>query len=264
MQPIGLYSISVRGLAVPDLLAWAAACGMPFVHLRGGARGVGLTAQSDDTVRAWARVARETVPITGVTADVELADLLIGGSAVRWQAAQEVTRLARATRTLGGAWVRLLARTPLTCRQLTGAAALPAAEVPLLAEIHHPQWMSTDVLTALLDASGPTGGLRLLADTAQLAAALPADLPATASGAVPAWLDLIAEHALVLHLSDPGTGLTGCGPALVAAAVQARIHHGLPLQVAVEWTGPDRSPRACLARYRAATAWWRTMQGRRR
>ncbi|WP_433513758.1 hypothetical protein ACQP2T_61135 [Nonomuraea sp. CA-143628] len=257
MQPIGLYSISVRGLAVPDLLAWAAACGIPFVHLRGGPRGVALAARSDDTVRAWARAAQETVPITGVTADVDLADLLIGGPAVRRQAAQEVTRLAHATRILGGAWVRLLARTPLTCRQLTGAAVLPAAEVPLLAELHHPQWMAADLLMALLDASGPTGGLRLLADTAQLAAALPAD------GAVPAWLDLIADHAPVLHLSDRGTGLAGRGPALVAAAAQTRIHHGLPLQVAVEWTGPDRSPRACLARYRAATAWWRTSEGRR-
>jgi hypothetical protein len=36
----------------------------------------------------------------------------------------------------------------------------------------------------------------------------------------------------------------------------ARLGAGQRLEVALEWTGHDRSQATCVARYRAATAWW--------
>lgn len=42
MNEVGLYSISVRDMDVPDLLARAAGNDISFLHLGGGPRGVDL------------------------------------------------------------------------------------------------------------------------------------------------------------------------------------------------------------------------------
>ncbi|WP_433259766.1 sugar phosphate isomerase/epimerase family protein (plasmid) [Streptosporangium sp. CA-135522] len=254
ITPIGLYSISVRGLEVPGLLGWAASHGVPFIHLRGGPRGVDLAAQSTATVWQWRKAANGTgVPITGVTADVDLTDLLTGSAWARAQAAQQVARLAESAALLGAEWVRLLARTPLTGRQLAFAAQLPvlaSSAVPLLVELHDSGWMEPDTFVGLVEMVDACPAVWLLADTAQLAAAMP-----VGAGA-PAWVGLVLDQAKVVHLSDAGADLNTPGHALLGALVATRIDAGQRLEVALEWTGADRSPSACLARYWAATAWW--------
>lgn len=245
---IGLYSISVRGLDVPDLLGWAAFHAIPFVHLRGGPRGVGLAAQSAATVRHWRQTSARTVPITGVTADLDLADVLTGTAAARSRAAEELSRLVEAAEFLGAGWVRLLARTPLPAPVLAAAANMPEpadSRLPLLVEIHHPGWLTPAALAPLVDLLASHPGTALLADTAQLAAQVD-----------PVALGQILDHSRVLHLSDPGTGLHAPGHATVAELAIERIAAGRHLEVAVEWTGSDRTPAACLERYHAACAWW--------
>jgi len=251
--PVGLYSISVRGLNVPDLLAWAASRTIPFVHLRGGPRGVDLACQPAPMIWRWRKAAAETVPITGVTADIDVADLLTGDADTRRQAACDVAEIAETAAILGAGWVRLLARTPLTASDLYQGAGLPVladSPIPLLIEPHHPGWVAPDTLRPFLDLVGSCPQLGLLADTAQLAAALPT------SSEKAAWLGPVLDHARVLHLSDPGTGLDAAGHAVVAAAAADRIRAGQRLEVAVEWTGADRSPDECLNRYHQAAAWW--------
>ncbi|GAA4236848.1 hypothetical protein GCM10023075_60570 [Streptosporangium album] len=246
ITPIGLYSISVRGLEVPGLLGWAASYGVPFVHLRGGPRGVDLAAQSTKVVWQWRKAAVDTgVPITGVTADADLADLLTDDVSARARAAQKVVRLAESAALLGAEWVRLLARTPLTGREPAGAARLPVlanSAVPLLVELHHPGWMEPDAFVPLVELVDACPAVWLLADTAQLAAAIPAGSRA------PAWLGCVLDQAKAVHLSDTGAGLDTAGHALVASPAAARIDAGQRLEVALEWTGADRSPSACLAR----------------
>ncbi|MEV4381599.1 hypothetical protein [Streptosporangium sp. NPDC049644] len=251
--PVGLYSISVRGLNVPDLLAWAASHTIPFVHLRGGPRGVDLAFQPASTVWRWRKAAAETVPITGVTADIDVADLLTGDARTRRRAARDVAEVAETAAMLGAGWVRLLARTPLTASDLHQGAGLPVladSPIPVLIEPHHPGWVAPDTLRPFLDLVGACPQPGLLADTAQLAAALPPG----SEGA--SWLGPVLDHARVLHLSDPGTGLDAAGHAVVAAAAADRIRAGQRLEIAVEWTGADRSPDECLTRYQEATAWW--------
>jgi hypothetical protein len=63
----------------------------------------------------------------------------------------------------------------------------------------------------------------------------------------------LVARALVVHLCDNGSGLGGTGHHLLAAATAAV---GGGVEVGFEWTGPDRSPLVCLARYRAAVSWW--------
>ncbi|GAB3878121.1 MULTISPECIES: AP endonuclease [Microbispora] len=232
MTEVGLYSISVRGLDAPALLSWAAAEGIPFIHLRGGPRGYHLTDRPASVWRAWRRAADSTVPITGVTADTDLADLFADDPKIRDQAEEEVIRLAEAAAELGAAWLRLLSRTP----PQAGWAGyeLPTTAVPLLVEPHHPGWLAPGAFASL-----PAMGL--LADTRQLAGTYPA-------------LAEAAERTGVLHLSDGGEGFGGSKA--IADLVARRIAAGHPIEVAVEWTGADRSPQTCLARYRAATAWW--------
>ncbi|WP_326644903.1 hypothetical protein OG884_11605 [Streptosporangium sp. NBC_01755] len=250
---IGLYSISVRGLTVPDMLNWAASHDIPFVHLRGGPRGVDLASQSSVTVWRWRKAAAQTVPITGVTADVDLADLLTGDASARRRAAYDLEELAEAATILNARWVRLPARTPLTADQLAQGEKLRVladSVLPLLIEPHHPGWVSPATLRPLVDLVNACPKMRLLADTAQLAAALPK------RNRFPAWLAPIFDHAQVLHLSDPGTGLDAPGQAVIAALAAYRIQAGQDLEVALEWTGPDRSPDECLARYHATATWW--------
>lgn len=250
---VGLYSIGVRGLGVPELLLWAAGEGVPFVHLRGGPRGCDLAAQSPDVLTQWRRAASRWVPVTGVTADLDLTDLFCPAAPERARARAELARLSAAAAALGAGWVRLLGRTvpqgPLLNAML--GSQLPAVRLPLLVELHHPGWLAPDALDALEEMLGRWPRLRLLADTAQLAAARP-----TAGGGADEALERILDFTRVLHLSDDGTQADAVGRDLVAGRARRRITGGQDLEVAVEWTGQPRTPQACLERYRDACHRW--------
>lgn len=244
---VGLYSISVRGLDIPTLLTWAASVNIPFVHLRGGPRGFDLARCEAATLRHWRRCVEETVPITGVTADIDLATLFASDYTARTAARDALMRLGNAAAALGAGWVRLLARTPLTT---SAPGLMPRTAVPLLAELHHPDWLTPSPLATLEKLLHDHPDLRLLADTAQLTGAL---TPAQATQPALAW---VLAHTDVLHLSDEGSGLEAPGHAVVADLAATQIAVGQPIEVAVEWTGLQRTPETALARYQSALAWW--------
>ncbi|NVI87513.1 AP endonuclease [Actinomadura sp. BRA 177] len=247
--PVGLYSISVRGLEVPELLSWVARHNIPSVHLRGGSRGYDIAGQDAGTWSRWRQVSAATVPITGITADTDLADLISSDSAVHARAHDQVRRLANAARSLGAGWVRLLARHPL--HRFPGT---PLAEfaVPLLVELHHSAWLARRPHSVLLRLLKQQPNLRLLADSAQLSNAL----AQVDDGRADERLRQLAPWIGVLHLSDPGLGLTGLGHARVADHVIDLIADGQHIEVAVEWTGTDRAPSTALVRYQEAVTWW--------
>ncbi|MDR3034104.1 MAG: phosphotransferase [Kitasatospora sp.] len=252
---VGLYSIGVRGLGVPQLLQWAAGEGVPFVHLRGGPRGVDLVEQGPDVLAQWRRAAQRWAPVTGVTADLDLTDLFAPFEPERARARAELERLSAAAAELGAGWVRLLGRAvpkgPLLEAML--GAEFPQTVVPLLVELHHPDWLAPETLDALEEMLGRWPRLRLLADTTQLAAARPA---AGGDADADAALERVLGFTQVLHLSDDGTGLDPEGRELVAERARRRIADGRPMEVAVEWTGQPRTPQACLSRYRNACRLW--------
>lgn len=254
--PLGLYSIGIRGLGAGELLAAAARWQVPFVHLRGGPRGYDLARVPAARLAAWARQARDDgVPVTMVTADIDLADFTTPGTARYRDAARELAALAAAASELGARAIRLLARAVPRDAEWE-ALSVPAGAAPgmaVLAELHDPQWLTPGAaarLHALLDR---TPGLALLLDSAQVHDAWLRDPAAP----WPALLAGLAARASVVHLSDRGAGLGGAGHQLTACAARnaASRHHA---EAAFEWTGADRAPQACLARYRAATAWWAT------
>ncbi|MFE9424128.1 AP endonuclease [Kitasatospora sp. NPDC006697] len=252
---LGLYSISVRGLDVPELLAWAADEQLPFVHLRGGPRGVDLARRDTATLAHWRHCAQGAVPVTGVSADLDLADLFDPDEGARAMAERELLGLARAAEALGAGWVRLLARTPPAGRGAFRGRSLPTTAVPLLAELHHPGWLTETALGALEELLDRSPQFGLLADTAQLGAAVDAAGPGAA-----ARLERVLARTRVLHLSDEGQGLENAGRRAVAELAAARIAAGQAIEVAVEWTGQPRTPAQCLTRYRAAAAWWNRVQ----
>jgi hypothetical protein len=137
--------------------------------------------------------------------------------------------------------------------------------VPLCAEepiaVDEPAWEVRISRTAGKDMTHPEGhhvlawphsGMRLL-DSAQFHAATVRDadlIPA-------ACLSALIQQVSVAHLSDTGSGLAGYRlAARPARAVRAAAGAGQPVEVAFEWTGADRSPGGCLARYQAARTWW--------
>lgn len=253
--PLGLYSIGVRGLDAGELLAAAARWRVPFVHLRGGPRGYNLARVPAARLAAWARQARDDgVPVTMVAADTDLADFTAPGT-IRYQdAAHELAALAAAAAELGAHAVRLLARAiPRDAEWETIAVPVGAAPgITVLVELHDPQWLTPGATARLHGLLNQTPGLALLLDSAQIHDAWLRD------PAVP-WPTLLAElaaRAEVVHLSDRGDGLNGAGHRLAARAVRGTASSGHDAEAAFEWTGADRAPQACLARYRAAAAWW--------
>lgn len=246
MNRVRLYSIGVRGLEVPDLLAWVHRHGLGFVHLRGGPRGFDLVRRETAELEWWRRAAAARAPITGVTADLDLADLHHSDPAHRARARRELQNLARATRAVGAHWVRLLAHKPLS----TPVTAPVDAGVPLLVELHHPTWWEAAPHRVLLDLLDGDPGVAGLADTAQLAHAQSVIGPDVGKR----W-EQVAARTQVLHLSDNGSGLNP-GHARIARSLARRIHTGQQVEVAVEWTGPDRTRAVCLRRHRALTRWW--------
>ncbi|MGW6603903.1 hypothetical protein [Streptomyces sp. NPDC055036] len=115
----------------------------------------------------------------------------------------------------------------------------------------HPGWLAPRALDALETLLERWPRMRVLADTAQLAAALP-----SAGGDADAALERVLVPSRVLHLSDDDSGLEFPGQARVARRARSRIAHGQDLEVAVEWTGHPRTAQACLDRYRSACRWW--------
>lgn len=252
--PIGLYSIGIRGLSLPELLSFARVNQIPFLHLRGGPKGFDLAARPRATLTAWAAQVRDAVPVTMVTSDADLADFLTGGSGTQRDAATGLERLAAAANLLGASAVRLLARRPLSARQCRQVVIPDLADrhgLRTLVEPHHADWFAPSNLPMACDQLIGGLGLGLLVDSAQVHQG---------------WLvhgqDLqVSELVLrsrVVHLSDDGTGLNGTGHHLVA---NSTVSAGPNREIAVEWTGPDRSPQNCLDRYQRAVHWWNHLTG---
>lgn len=259
--PVGLYSIGIRGLEAGEFISLAAAAGVPFTHLRGGPRGYDLARVPVTRIGAWARQAREAVPVTMVTADIDASAFLSAREDQHQQAYVELDALAAAAGRLGARAVRLPGRV-IPPPELRGTAGLPDLRAShgllTLIELHDPAWFTAGALAwlcALLDRSP---GAALLLDSHQVHSAGETHPHLR-------WPDVLAglvPRARAVHLSDPGTGLEGEGHRLLARAVRAAAGHGRDIEVAFEWTGPDRSPAACLARYRDAVAWWGRIWGR--
>jgi hypothetical protein len=253
---IGLYSIGIRGVDLDDLLVLAATHQIPFLHLRGGPRGFDLARRDTGTLSRWARHSRSSVPITAVTADLELADFLQQDELAHGQASAELHRLSRAAAVLGARTVRLLARRVLDKQKwadldvpdLTGVYG-----VTTLVELHDPAWFTTQTVASVAAHLEHLPSLALLIDSGQIDNAhLRSDNPAGLAAAV----DTLRPYTRAVHLSDSGEGLTGPGHRYVT---QAFGHPSAadPNEIAFEWTGADRSMHGCLTRYHRAVAWWR-------
>jgi len=195
----------------------------------------------------WKQHAQDTVPITGITADLELAEVLAEDRQSRVVAHTELAALAAAARIVGAQWVRLMARTsPGPDTFDLAAARVPDVGLPILFEPHASAWWTRPTFDALAETLAATPHLRLLVDTAQAHRAQADDrVLATAM-----------RYASVLHICDNGTGLHAVGHRRAARHALNQISSGQPLAVAVEWTGPDRSPAGFNERYRSVCAWW--------
>lgn len=247
--PIGLYSIGIRDLAMPDLLAWAAAAGIPFVHVRGGARGHAVLERPRHELERWRAASRSTCPITLVTSDATLGELTGADDHMRSAALYALERTCEAAAVLGATQVRILADSPP--QSIKHAVRLPG-DITLLIELHHPSWWTTGGLDAAADLACAEPRIRLLADTAQAAAGLAPYEPREARSLVAQTIALTR----VLHLSDDGRGLDARGHALLAEAVRSA---DADIELGFEWTGEPRTAEACRQRYRAACTWWRSL-----
>jgi hypothetical protein len=228
---IGFYSIGAR-LPVPALLEWAARLGAPYVHLRGGRRGHRLAERDGAELAQWRRLARRTVPITLVTADAELADVLAADPA----ALRDLDTIRRQALAVGAARVRLLATKPPT--RVAVDPRVLGGPCPVVAELHSAAWFAPPGLALAEELLGGS----LLVDSAQFARHAFGDLA-----------ERLIAQARVVHLSESGQGFTGPGHRLVA---DAALRNGRELEVAYEWTGADRSPGTAAERYRRAAEWF--------
>jgi len=250
-SPIGLYSIGIKNLTMPDLLSWAAAVDIPFVHLRGGLRGHRVLEQDRSELGRWREIAQTTCPITLVTSDVTLNDLTSRDLSARTAARRLLEQTCDAASLLGARRVRVLADRPV--ETLDDSLHLPVGDVTVLIELHHASWWTAVgvAIASELVRAGPR--VRLLADTAQAAAGFGSREP----GEARALANRVIELSEVLHLSDDGSGLGASGHALLAAAARTAE---ADIELGFEWTGEPRTAGACLRRYRAVRIWWRGLE----
>ncbi|MGH3842077.1 MAG: hypothetical protein ACRDS0_11625 [Pseudonocardiaceae bacterium] len=248
-RPFGLYSIGLRGLGVTEVLTICADHQVPFVHLRGGPRGYDLTGRDPATLSRWARHAQRSVPVTLVTADLDLAQFCEPDSDGYRRACTELERLAEATVILGATAIRLLGCHPPNGRMVIVPDLQHRYEIATLVELHDPSWFTSNALTIVESVFQANSGLRLLVDSGQVHRAW------CCLGTVPALvLEAFVRCARVVHWSDNGQGLGGAGHRLLAAAARACVGDGV--EFGFEWTGLDRSATTCLGRYQSAVTWW--------
>lgn len=253
--PIGLYSIGARDLGMPDLMTWAADASIPFVQLRGGARGHAVLERPLRELERWREVTQSTCPITLVTSDATLGELT-GADPNPRAAAQRVLDLTcEAAAVLGARRVRILADMPAEATK--HSIHPPGLDISLVIELHHTSWWTETGLNTVAALVCGEPGIRLLADSAQAAAGLAPHEPHEARQLATRVIAL----SDVLHLSDDGSGLDAHGHALL---VEAARDADVNLEIGFEWTGEPRTAEACLRRYHAACAWWRSLWATRR
>jgi hypothetical protein len=247
---VGLYSIGIRGLDLTTVLTLAAEHQVPFLHLRGGPRGYDLARREDTTLSRWARHSQASVPITLVTTDLDIAQFQLSSCCYQ-HACAELDRVGRASAVLGAHAVRLLARHPAR-DAVAGTVALPDLRgrhgLGVVVELHDPSWFTPGALIAVRAFCDAYPGVGLLVDSGQVHRAW-----STLGALDDLVVAELVSRASVVHLCDNGSGLGGTGHHLLAAATAAA---GGAVEVGFEWTGPDRSPADCRARYRAAVSWW--------
>lgn|GEM_PF-3510002 len=252
---VGLYSIGIRGVDPEALLALAVEHEVPFLHLRGGPRGFDLARRDTATLDRWARCSKVSVPITVVTAEIDLIDFARPGTPTYWRASAELNRLGHAASVLRAHAVRLLARHHLDQRQWADLAVPDLAArhgLTTLIELHEPAWFTDHSVDALVTHLERAPWLALLMDTAQVQQAWrrsedPDNLAAQVS--------VLAPRTRVIHISDGDDHVPGAGYEIVAETF-GHLENDSPVEIAFEWTGADRSPQVCLDRYRRAVAWW--------
>lgn len=252
---IGLYSIGIRGAAVPELAVWAARHQIPFLHLRGGHRGCAATRQTRQELDRWRAVAEATVPVRLLTADLTLHDLIQPYGQRRHAAERELERTASAASRLGAGMIRVLADAVPPHDEPIPVPRLPDTAMTLLLELHDASWWTPAGIGRLEDVARADPRIRLLADTGQAAAGF-AD---TSEPAVSAIARRVLAMSAVIHLSDDGSGLSAAGHAQLAGQARELLAAGQPLEVAFEWTGAHRTAPVCLSRYHAACAWWHAL-----
>lgn len=253
--PIGLYSIGVRNLTMPELVTWAANARIPFVHLRGGARGHAVLDRPRAVLEHWRESTRSTCPITLVTSDVTLSELTATDAHARALVLGRLELTYEAAAVLGAHTVRILADSPPD--SIKYSLRPPDARFRLLIELHHASWWTTTGLRAARTLTDGAQNIRLLADSAQAAAGL-APYEAREARQLAARMMALSD---VVHLSDNGSGLGAHGHALLAEAARAAESN---LEVGFEWTGEPRTVDACLQRYHDACTWWRGLRATHR
>lgn len=254
---VGLYSIGIRSVELEDLFALAAAHQVPSLHLRGGPRGFDLAQRDPAVLGRWACRSRASTPITVVTTDLDLIDFARPDAEAYRQASSELDRLGHASAVLGARAIRLLARRVLDQRQWADLAVPNLAArygLTTLVELHDPPWFTAQTLASMVAHLDRVPWLALLIDTAQVHRAW---LRSENRDSLADHVSTLVPHTRVVHISDSGDGLTGTGHRIVAQTFGHLGAHD-QVEIAFEWTGPDRSPQCCLARYRRAVAWWRS------
>ena len=248
---LGFYSIGFGNIPFQMLSKVASDEHIPFLHLRGGARGYNLAQLSEFELERFRKAFEGVVKITLVTTDIDIQDFLADGTERR-KVVKELRRLSHAAEYLGAQAIRLMGRRALGQSEWLAVKHEIAASgcMPLVIELHDKSWFQEEKILCLLDFC-LSWNMGVLLDSQQITlATMKEDCRGLRNA-----LRKIRPIVKAIHLSDSGYGLAAPGNCLVAS-VARQAKQSAPIEHAFEWTGEDRSLKAALAAYGRAFEYW--------
>lgn len=248
LQALGFYSIGLRNIDIQKLFSHLRQEDIPFLHLRSGPKGYGLTKLKPNRLNLYINKCNEGIPVTMLASDITL-ELLAENSQ---ETEDEYYKLISIAQRLGAKYIRILAPSIMKEESLINFNVNKRLNsVVSVIELHNPEWFTHHYADKINDIC-VKNELGLLFDSLQI------EMACQLFGVyeVSQYIDRLLPHVKVIHFSDSGGGFSGEGHQITALAAIKAQEKAYDIELAFEWTGRDRTAAAAFSAYRRAVHFW--------
>ncbi len=247
-QALGFYSIGLKNIAINELFQHLRREDIPFLHLRSGPKGYGLTKLEPSELDLCIHECGRDIPVTMLASDITLESLAEGSQ----EAKEECSHLQDIALNIGAKYLRILAPSAIKNESWENLCISTIANhVVIVIELHNPEWFSRRHIERLKQVCTEQK-IGLLFDSSQI------DMACQIQGVdeVSQFVDCLLPHVKVIHFSDSGGGFSGVGHQITALAAIKIQKSAYDIELAFEWTGKERTTGAAFAAYRRAENFW--------
>lgn len=243
---MGFYSIGLGLTPISELIDKIKIEGIPFLHLRGGAKGYNLLSLSKADLSLFIDICKRGPKVTMLTSDFSLSDFFdvnISFHAIN----SELNSYLEIAHLLSASSLRVLATEIIDAPPINVKIPLMSSRIKFTIELHNPYWFtpqSAEIINNICNENN----VYILLDSGQVHEACKVHGYLKVKESILIFIDKVN----IIHISDNGFGVDDTGHHLVFTLINAFFKFKSEVEIAFEWTGMDRSSKSAFLAYHKA------------